>query len=282
MGKQVKLAKAQLIELDAKFKNPAPGGRLIEVQFNPETLKVTYANKTQSQQSAGDQRGNSPRQVVGAGSTKLSLQLWFDANAPGAAGARDVRQLTQEVARFMQPQSAQSGGASGAGGGNQPTPPGVRFSWGTFTFDGMMDSLEETLDFFSPDGRPLRASLSLGMSGQLEIVPPAGGGGVPAAAAGPTPGTRPLTAAPSGSSLQLLAATAGLSDWQAVAAANGIENPRLLAPGQLIDLNVTATASVSGGISGGISGGVSGGISGGISGGVSGGVSGDVSAGLSS
>ncbi len=248
MGKAVQLAKAQLIELDTTFKNPAPGGKRVEVQFNPETLKVTYANKTQSQQSAGDQRGNSPRQVVGAGSTKLALQLWFDANAAGAGGATDVRQLTRAVAQFMQPQ----GPAGGAGGGNQPTPPGVRFSWGTFTFDGMMDSLEETLDFFSPDGRPLRASLSLGMSGQLEIVPPAGGGGVPAAAAGPTPGTQPLTAAPSGSSLQGLAAAAGVSvDWQLVAAANGVENPRLLAPGQLIDLNAKVTAGL--GAAGGIS-----------------------------
>ena len=240
MGEAVQLAKAQLIELDATFKNPAPGGKRVEVQFNPETLKVTYANKTQAQQSAGDQRGNSPRQVVGAGSTKLALQLWFDASA---AGTSDVRQLTSAVAQFMQPQSPAGGAAGGAGGGNQPTPPGVRFSWGTFTFDGMMDSLDETLDFFSPDGRPLRASLSLGMSGQLEIVSPAGAGGVPAAAAGPTPGTQPLTAAPSGLSLQGLAAAAGVSvDWQVVAAANGIENPRLLAPGQLINLNVNVGA----------------------------------------
>jgi len=240
MGEAVQLRKAELIELDAAFKKPAPRGRRVQVQFNPETLKVTYANKTQSQQSAGDQRGNSPRQVIGAGSTKLALQLWFDASA---AGAPDVRQLTREVAHFMQPQSPAGGATGGAGGGNQPVPPGVRFSWGTFSFDGMMDSLEETLDYFSPDGRPLRASLSLGMSGQLDIVPPAGGGGVPAAAAGPTPGTQPLTAAPSGSSLQGLAAAAGVPvDWQVVAAANGIDNPRLLAPGQLIDLNVKAGA----------------------------------------
>lgn len=253
MGEPARLAKAQLIELDATFKNPAAGGRRIEVQFNPETLKVTYANKTQSQQSAGDQRGNSPRQVVGAGSTKLALQLWFDANAPGAGGATDVRQLTQPVAQFMQPQSPAGRAAGGAGGGNQPTPPGVRFLWGTFSFDGMMDSLDETLDYFSPDGRPLRASLSLGMSGQLEIVPPAGGGGVAAAAAGPTPGTQPLTAAPSGSSLPGLAAAAGVSvDWQIVAAANGVENPRQLAPGQLINLNANVTVGL--GAGGGIAG----------------------------
>jgi hypothetical protein len=39
--------------------------------------------------------------------------------------------------------------------------------------------------------------------------------------------------------LQSIAAQAGMGDnWQAIASANGIENPRILAPGQLINLNV--------------------------------------------
>lgn len=230
MGEVAKLAKARLVELDAAFRNPAPGGRAVEVQFNPENLKVTFANRTQQPQSAGDQRGNSTRQVVGAGASKLALQLWFDVNAPGAGGASDVRNLTQQVTYFMLPKSP-------SGGGNQPVPPGVRFEWGTFKFDGMMDALEETLDFFSPDGKPLRASLSLSVSGQLEIVSPTGAPAAPAATAGPTPGMRPLAQAAAGTSLQGLAEGAGLGgEWQAIAAANGVENPRLLAPGQLIDL----------------------------------------------
>jgi hypothetical protein len=235
VGDATKLEKAQLIELDASFKRPARGGRQVAVQFNPETLKVTFANQTQEQQSAGDQRGNSPRQVVGAGATKLSLQLWFDVNAPGAGGARDVRQLTQQVAYFMLPKPPPGRG----GGKRQPNPPpGVRFAWGTFEFDGLMDSLEETLDLFSPDGKPLRASLNLGFSGQLEIVSTSGGGAAPDAAVGPTAGTRPLARAAAGSSLQSLADGSGAGgDWQAVAAANGVENPRLLAPGQLLDLD---------------------------------------------
>jgi hypothetical protein len=237
LGDATKLEKAQLIELDASFKKAARGGRTVAVQFNPETLKVTFANQTQEQKSAGDQRGNSPRQVVGAGATKLALQLWFDINAPGAGGARDVRELTQKVAYFMLPKPP-----TGGGGGRQPAPPpGVRFSWGTFHFDGLMDSMEETLDLFSPDGKPLRASLNLGLSGQLEIVSTTGGPAAPDAAVGPTPGTRPLTQAAAGASVQALADGAGAgADWQQVAAANGIENPRLLPPGQLLDLDVGA------------------------------------------
>lgn len=248
MGDPAKVERAQLIELDAAFKDPAPNGLSVTVQFNPDTLKVTFANQTQQQKSAGDQRGPSPRQVVGAGASKLALQLWFDVSAPRASGANDVRKLTEKISYFMKPKSPAAGGR---GGGKQPTPPGVRFQWGTFRFDGLMDALDETLDFFSPDGRPLRSNLSLSFSGQLEIVPPSGAGGDPAARAGPTPGTKPLTQAPAGSSLPGLAATAGLgANWQAIATANGVENPRLLSPGMLLDLNVQGGVGVSGGSAG--------------------------------
>jgi hypothetical protein len=48
-----------------------------------------------------------------------------------------------------------------------------------------------------------------------------------------------LATAAAGSTVQSLAAAAGKAgDWQAIAEANNIENPRLLAPGQLVDLNV--------------------------------------------
>jgi hypothetical protein len=248
MGEQAKLARARLVELGADFTQPAPDGKSLEVQFNPETLKVTYQNKPAEQKGAGDQRGNATRQVVGAGSTKLALQLWFDVNAPRAGGVKDVRELTTRVAYFMMPKPP-AGKAKKGSGAEAPSPPGVRFAWGTFEFDGLMDSLDETLDYFSPDGRPLRATLNVGMSGQLEIVPAPGGASRPDAAAGPTSGTRPLSAAPAGSSLPGLAAGAGVGlDWQIVASANGIENPRLLEPGRLIDLDVTADVTVGVGV----------------------------------
>jgi len=230
VGDAGKLEKAKLIELDAAFKRPARNGHVVEVQFNPESLKVTFANRTQEQKSPGDQRGNSTRQVPGAGATKLALQLWFDVTAPGAGSAKDVRVLTQQIAYFMLPKAGSKGGKG------QKVPPGVQFAWGTFTFDGLMDSFDETLDYFSLDGKPLRASLNISFSGQVSTVSTTNDG-QSKAAAGPTPGTRPLVQAPGGSSLQSLTDLASSGgDWQAIAAANGIDNPRLLTAGQLLDL----------------------------------------------
>jgi hypothetical protein len=237
MADQVKLAKAELRQLDANFQSEISKENWTTVQFNPETLKVSFANQIATPSGAGDQSGTPARQFVGAGTTKLSLQLWFDVSGEVPDGAKpsggtqvdDVRKLTQKVAFFITPQEE----------GTRFVPPAVRFLWGSFQFDGIMESLEESLEFFSPEGKPLRASMSLNLTQQKItrfIFRDTGA----SPGAGETPGTRPLTQAPAGSTVQGLASGAGLGqNWQPIAQANGIENPRLLEPGQLIDLNAS-------------------------------------------
>src|SRR5919112_2387190 len=186
MPESVKLEKAELRQLDAEFKNEINPEKTCKVQFNPESLKVAFANQIQTPQGAGDQSGTPARQFVGAGTTKLTLQLWFDVTQPmpeGEQAVNDVRKLTQKVAYFITPVQE----------GNQFVPPAVRFVWGSFQFDGLMESLEENLEFFSPEGRPLRASMALNLSQQkiTEFTIKE-----TESAAVPTPGTRPLTPAP--------------------------------------------------------------------------------------
>jgi hypothetical protein len=58
-----------------------------------------------------------------------------------------------------------------------------------------------------------------------------------AQAAGRLLGTRPLTPTPAGLGLPQLADAAGLGDrWQEIAARNGIDDPRRIGTGTLIDL----------------------------------------------
>ena len=233
-----KLEKAELRELDAEFKNEINTDKKCQVQFNPETLKVSFANQVATPSGAGDQKGTPARQFVGAGTTKLSLQLWFDVTAPMPPEQKkeqDVRKLTAKVAYFITPKPE----------GDKFVPPAVRFIWGSFQFDGIMESMEESLEFFSSDGRPLRASVTINLTQQkiteFTFRATAGPG------ATKSPGTRPLTPAPQGKSVQNMADSQGKGDnWQAIASANGIENPRLLQPGQLLDLNASASVSVGG------------------------------------
>jgi hypothetical protein len=241
------LAKAELQELDSQFENQINKDKTCQVQFNPESLKVSFSNQITSGKGSGDQKGTPTRQFVGAGTTKLSLQLWFDVTAPmppGQTAPKDVRNLTEKVAYFITPKEKT---------GEQRTPPAVRFSWGSFRFDGIMESLEESLEFFSSDGIPLRASVSLSLTQQkiieFKFNPTKPGDPI-------VPGTRPLTPAPAGSTVQKLADSQGKGlIWQLIAAANKIENPRMLQAGQLLDLNSSAGSPVSGipaPISGGI------------------------------
>ena len=239
----VRLEKAELRQLDAEMRNEINRENWAKLQFNPESLKVSFANQIQTPAGTGDKSGTPARQFVGAGTTKLSLTLYFDANAPlalGEAPVDDVRKLTQKVAFFITPQSDN----------NQFIPPAVRFVWGSFQFDGLMDSLEENLEFFSSEGKPLRASMSLAMSQQrITRFAFRDAGGLPGGfgggslgigiGGGATLGVQPLAAAPAGATLQDLATQAGVGDdWQTIARANGIENPRRLEPGQLINLGV--------------------------------------------
>jgi Contractile injection system tube protein/LysM domain len=229
------LAKASLLELDEKFENEASPPKRVTVQFNPESLKVSFANQVATPNGAGDQNGSAPQLFVGAGSTKLALQIWFDLSSlpSGDTSVTDVRDLTKEVAYFITPHEKDTPQ------GKKYVPPAVRFLWGSFMFDGIMESMEESLELFSPEGKPIRASVSFNLTRQqiqFQFAPQGGANGP--GGAGPPPGTQPLTPAPSGSTVQGMAASQGRgADWQNIASANGIENPRQLQPGQLIDLN---------------------------------------------
>lgn len=246
MPESVKLVKAELHEIDLNAPTAEPTKK-VPVQFNPETLKVAFANQIQTPEGgSGDQRGGAAQQFVGAGSTKLTLQLWFDVNAPQEGEAvADVRKMTEKVTYFITPKPD-------AKDKKKFIPPGVRFIWGSFQFDGIMESLEESLEFFSSEGIPLRASMTLNLTQQkIDTYK------FPKEAKSPVKptGTRELTPVEQGATAQSLASDAGKgNDWQSVAAANGIENPRQLQAGMLLDMD--AKAGVSGGIAGGVGGSV--------------------------
>ena len=230
------LRKAKLIELKEDLSSELPGGKNIDVQFNPDSLKVTYANQVVQPEGGNQAAGTAGRQFVGAGTTKLALTLWFDVSAMTKNAVDDVRRLTKDVIHFMSPKASEEDATKLA-------PPGTRFSWGSFIFDGMVEGLEETLEFFSPEGKPVRASVALTLAQQKILVSKFEGDGRVARA-----GARPFASAKQGDSLQAMAADAGKGgDWQGIAAANGIEDPLRMNAGQFVDLNASAGFGLSAG-----------------------------------
>ncbi|VVB89320.1 Uncharacterised protein [uncultured archaeon] len=135
-----------------------------------------------------------------------------------------MRLLTNEIVYFMKPKKPVKNSK-----GEQYVPPGVRFIWGSFMFDGVIESINENLEFFSEDGKPLRASIALSIGSQdvqFQFSPP-----------GDKPGTSPLHQAKKGEDMQKIASKNGIPDWKPVAMALGIENPRFIPPGTMFDLN---------------------------------------------
>ena len=224
-----KLEKAKLIaikwsktnEIIPDLKNP------VVVQFNPSSLKVSYTNKIQTH---GESSGSSI-QYVGRGSSTLSVDLIFDVSGANATNTRDVRKMTQNIANFMRTTPV------GAGEEKKYKVSGVRFQWGTFLFDGILESMNETLELWSEQGRPLRAAVAISLQQpgiHFDILPeglfdfslPKGQGGI-----------TPMIPAQKGANLQSMTANAGIkTNWKTIAKRNRIENPRHLSPGTLINL----------------------------------------------
>ena len=218
---------------------PMDGGRPstdesthIDVQFNPATLRVTLANALRAA------RGGGAAQYVDKSESTLAVELVFDTSVDaqfggGSGGSRtvaantDVRTLTRKIAEaFMKPQATR---------GRQPhAPRRCRFQWGSFQFTGMLSSYGETLDYFAPEGIPLRATLALSFKEdryQFDQVdtqaaarqaPTLAGGGAGQTAAGAAQG-----------------AGGDPRDWRTVASLNDLDNPRftpeagVLLPGAL-------------------------------------------------
>lgn len=120
-------------------------GAEIEVHFNPVSLQLAITNTL-------EEKGQDKKQFVTKSVAKLTMDLVFDTTHDG----QDVRTLTQKVAKFMEPAAKKA-------------PAIVKFEWGTYKFQGLVESYKETIDFFAPNGVPLRATINLSLSRQEKV-----------------------------------------------------------------------------------------------------------------
>ncbi|MBW4484548.1 MAG: hypothetical protein KME14_18605 [Tildeniella torsiva UHER 1998/13D] len=226
----------------------------VDVHFNPVSLQYAVSNTLEEKGS-----GNSKKQYVSQSSGKLTMDLVFDTTHDGS----DVRSVTDQIAQFMEPDA-------------QKVPPVVLFEWGTYKFQGMVESYKETIDFFAPNGVPLRASVNLTLSRQDKVFEPSSyskfdqqDGLTPDAVdvpAAPVPG-----ASGGGQDATGLASQAGNPQaGRALAAANSLESMRFPSGPLTVDASITlgppvAFASGGAGLSLGAGGGI--GLGAGIGGG---------------
>ncbi len=276
MSENTQLERAQLAIIG---QNSQVDGEPISVHFNPVSLQHTITNTLSPEQ------GNT-RQYVSKSTGKLTMDLIFDTTDEGS----DVRSITDQVAQFMNPTVPVSSRRP-----ERKAPPRIEFSWGTYKFEGIVESYKETIDFFAPNGVPLRASVNLTLARQDQVFEPSSSSSrfdtqdslqsdrveLPSSLDGEDAGENR-----GGQDTTSIATRSGDSrGGREIAAANGQESMRFPSGPLTVDADLqlkppanfaTGRVSLSAGIGGGVSGGIGGGISAGIGGGVSGGLSGGV------
>lgn len=203
----------------------------VEVQFNPTSLRVGLSNTL----STGDQQSSeNAAQYVSSSSSSLSIELIFDTTLPDGyvdeQSSPDVRLLTRKIAdRFLKPGDAIDDETE-----NRKVPSRCLFQWGAFEFVGLVEKFDETLDFFSPEGVPLRATVSLSLkedsyqfrnrdADRVQRGMPKLSGTGSSSQPGSEASTRPIVGTDEN----------GKDNWRDTALFNGVENPRLPAASEI-------------------------------------------------
>jgi hypothetical protein len=135
-------------------------GNRIPVCFNPASLDYSISLNAQG-------GGGNAEQSTGSASAKLSMELLFDTTDTG----NDVRTLTDPLQALV---TAGTGTGSASGNASTAVAPAVSFCWGSFSFDGIIDSYRQAMDFFSGEGVPLRATVSLSLQQSKYVYAPLG------------------------------------------------------------------------------------------------------------
>jgi Contractile injection system tube protein len=233
-------------------------GTPVTVQFNPTSLKLERRNDTSGGAQTKAQRRNRPNE----GHATLSVELEFDTAEGGPDGnPLDVRKKTQAVRQFAEPPEDDPSKA----------PPRIRFEWGAFGFDGIVEHLGEEIDYFSGDGLPLRAKISLTITGQdlrferntsgpgarknKGATPPGGGQEDTGPNAPPAKNPDRTVAAQDGESVQQLLSRldADPATWRSAMA--GLTSPLDLAAGTQVQLGASVAVDAGIGVAAGFSGG---------------------------
>jgi hypothetical protein len=307
-----------------------PGAVSLTVDFDPQSLELTYTTTsspsatTTSPSPVGGKApvtwNKAPSQQTGQ-SASLAVTLLFDTTTSHGVS---VQTKTDPLVLLTLPRDL---GVMGA------VRRVIQFRWGSFRFFGCVESMSQTIDFFSDTGVPLRSSvhLTIGQVGEPNQPSTPGGGpgglglsfganvGIGAGAsfgtsasagasfgasasagaslgasasgdasfgasasagaslgasasgdasfgasasagasfgasasggasvsAGAGIGTTPLTLSQDGDTIQGISGRAsGSVSWKAVAVANNIDNPRLLAPGTILSASAGAQLTAS-------------------------------------
>lgn len=133
-----RLGSAELVVIQP---NSAQTGRRIAFRFILRSYKLSSQNLYAEQAIPG--LPGAPVQFVRGQPKLLSISMYFD----GRSENRDVRELTDDVARLMKVDR------------DAHAPPVLRLEWKGHSLPCVLESATEEITSLFPDGRPARAKL---------------------------------------------------------------------------------------------------------------------------
>jgi Contractile injection system tube protein len=228
-------------------------GERLACMLNPESLTVRRLAGVQARRSVGGVLtgaglSDDPLLYTGGGMTELHLDLLFDVSLGGSSVVTDdVRQLTGPLWQL---------GENAANRDPYGRPPLVRFVWGkSWNIPGIVASVAERLEHFTPEGEPMRSWLRMRL---LRVAEPSSGASaaqvasrkfpIPEAATTETSAVTsvtPTSTAEEESTVHQYAAAERLDDlaqricghpsmWRWLAAFNDLVDPLHIPPGTLL------------------------------------------------
>ena len=201
-------------------------GTAENVQFNPASLRVTTTNQLDD---------DHPNQVSKPTGFKLDVELLFDSTHDGSDIFQKTRAIRDAATATAQGATAPAGGSGGSGANSRSGTAAsglslVTFSWGTTHYRGYIESLNETLDYWSSDGVPLRSTLQISIKGTTENFLTGTYGTVARYTENPAPRALEIVATDAASDQARFTRTAAAggdgSTGRALAGLNGVENMR--------------------------------------------------------
>ena len=205
-------------------------GQEFKVLFNPAEYSIEKGNTFQSTSLPGLSRPVT--QFVTGNADTLTMELYFDTYSkssrhPGVTKREDVRRYTRKISNLME---------------IDPTlhaPPIVEFIWGPaigtpekIEFKGIIEKVSQKFTFFLDDGTPVRATLNVTFKEYRTVKDQL------AYLKCESVDRTKLREFKEGDSLWLLASKEynDPQQWKVIANHNQLDNPRLIAPGTLLEL----------------------------------------------
>jgi len=214
-----------MAELEKAFLEIEGGGR-VPCMYNPENFSMSRSNDWSAPESTPGMDVKT-LSFAGANSGTMSLDLFFDTTATGAP----VTDHTSKIVALMDIDPNLPGSDPDSGNARPPT---VTFHWGNLhAFPAVVSSLTLQFTYFSSSGVPLRASMGLELT-QYEKSNAFG----PQNPTSGTPKPHRVHRVMPGETLDRISARyyGDSTRWRVIAAANGLEDPLALQPGQVVSI----------------------------------------------